>query len=153
VTYQLAPCLNRKNNVVANSRPGAIASPSNRADKLIMLGRYSHAFSPSRSIVAGLIQIHASGEGVYIGRLYTGSRRDKIWVLDEELAFLERAPKHLHLPLTLALWTGQRQGDLLKLAWSAYDGTHIRLKQSKTKGLQESRHRRRDLQTIFAERQ
>jgi integrase len=132
---------------------GAIASPSNRADKLIMLGRYSHAFSPSRSIVAGLIQIHASGEGVYIGRLYTGSRRDKIWVLDEELAFLERAPKHLHLPLTLALWTGQRQGDLLKLAWSAYDGTHIRLKQSKTKGLQESRHRRRDLQTIFAERQ
>jgi integrase len=32
----------------------------------------------------------------------------------------------------LALWTGQRQGDLLRLSWSAYDGTHIRLKQSKT---------------------
>jgi len=32
----------------------------------------------------------------------------------------------------LALWTGQRQGDLLRLPWSAYDGTHIRLKQSKT---------------------
>jgi integrase len=31
-----------------------------------------------------------------------------------------------------ALWTGQRQGDLLRLPWSAYDGTHIRLKQSKT---------------------
>jgi len=74
----------------------------------------------------------ASISGVYIGRLYTGSRRDKIWVLDEELAFLERAPKHLHLPLTLALWTGQRQGDQLKLTWSAYDGTHIRLKQSET---------------------
>src|SRR6476660_9538329 len=73
-------------------------------------------------------QIHASGEG----RLYTGSRRDKIWTLDDELAFLERAPKHLHLPLALALWTGQRQGDQLKLTWSAYDGTHIRLKQSKT---------------------
>jgi integrase len=71
---------------------------------------------------------HASGEG----RLYTGRRRDKIWTLDDELAFLERAPKHLHLPLTLALWTGQRQGDQLKLTWSAYDGTHIRLKQSKT---------------------
>src|SRR5215510_7081452 len=27
---------------------------------------------------------------------------------------------------------GQRQGDLLKLTWNAYDGTHIRLKQSKT---------------------
>src|SRR5262245_17799993 len=32
----------------------------------------------------------------------------------------------------LALWTGQRQGYLLRLSWSAYDGTHIRLKQSKT---------------------
>ena len=32
----------------------------------------------------------------------------------------------------LALWTGQRQGDLLRLPWSAYDGTHIRLRQSKT---------------------
>jgi integrase len=29
------------------------------------------------------------------------------------------------------LWTGQRQGDLLRLPWSAYDGTHIRLRQSK----------------------
>ena len=66
------------------------------------------------------------------GRLYSGSRRDKIWTLDDELAFLEKAPHHLHLPLTLALWTGQREGDLLKLTWSAYDGTHIRLRQSKT---------------------
>jgi integrase len=44
---------------------------------------------------------------------------------------LERAPAHLHLPLLLALWTGQRQGDLLRLPWSAYDGTHIRFRQSK----------------------
>jgi integrase len=32
----------------------------------------------------------------------------------------------------LALWTGQRQGDLLRLPWSAYDGKYIRLRQSKT---------------------
>ena len=32
----------------------------------------------------------------------------------------------------LALWTGQRQGDLLRLPWAAYDGTRIRLRQSKT---------------------
>ena len=36
------------------------------------------------------------------------------------------------LALTLALWTGQRQGDLLALPWSGYDGSHIRLRQSKT---------------------
>jgi integrase len=50
----------------------------------------------------------------------------------DEALFLERAPAHLHLPLMLALWTGQRQGDLLRLPWSAYDGTHIRLRQGKT---------------------
>ena len=33
--------------------------------------------------------------------------------------------------MVLALWTGQRQGDLLRLPWSAYDGKHIKLVQSK----------------------
>jgi integrase len=66
------------------------------------------------------------------GRLYRGTRRDSIWTAGDEATFLERAPAHLHLPLLLALWTGQRQGDLLRLPWSAYNGTHIRLRQSKT---------------------
>jgi integrase len=66
------------------------------------------------------------------GRLYRGSRAEKIWTAADEAIFLERAPSHLHLPLMLALWTGKRQGDLLRLPWSAYDGTHIRLRQSKT---------------------
>ena len=51
--------------------------------------------------------------------------------VSDEAAFFERAPAHLHLPLLLALWTGQRQGDLLRLPWSAYDGSHIRLRQGK----------------------
>jgi integrase len=66
------------------------------------------------------------------GRLYRSTRIEKIWTNDDETAFLKSAPALLHLPLLLALWTGQRQGDLLRLPWSAYDGTHIRLKQSKT---------------------
>jgi len=66
------------------------------------------------------------------GRLYRGSRRENIWTAADEATFLERAPAHLHLPLLLALWTGQRQGDLLRLPWSAYDGKYIRLRQSKT---------------------
>jgi len=64
------------------------------------------------------------------GRLYNGSRSEKIWTDDDEATFLRSAPAHLHLPLLLALWTGQRQGNL-RLPWSAYDGTHIRLRQSK----------------------
>jgi integrase len=66
------------------------------------------------------------------GRLYRGSRREQIWSADDEALFLERAPAPLRLALLLALWTGQRQGDLLRLPWSAYDGKHIRLRQSKT---------------------
>jgi integrase len=66
------------------------------------------------------------------GRLNRGNRREHIWSLEDEATFLTKAPKHLHLPLLMAVWTGQRQGDLLNATWHAYDGTHIRLKQSKT---------------------
>jgi integrase len=65
------------------------------------------------------------------GRVYRGSRSDRIWTADDESQFLQLAPKHLHLPLLLALWIGQRQGDLLRLPWSAYDGKYIRLRPSK----------------------
>jgi integrase len=77
----------------------------------------------------GLVAANPCEKG---GRVYRGSRADKVWTVDDEATFLKCAPAHLHLPLMLALWTGQRQGDLLRLAWSAYDGTRIRLKQSKT---------------------
>jgi integrase len=76
----------------------------------------------------GLVAANPCARG---GRLYRGSRAENIWTDADEAAFLERAPTHLHLPLMLALWTGQRQGDLLRLPWSAYSGTHIRLRQSK----------------------
>jgi integrase len=76
----------------------------------------------------GLVAANPCGRG---GRLYHGSRAEKVWTDADEAAFLERAPKHLHLALQLALWTGQRQGDLLRLPWSAYDGRQIRLRQSK----------------------
>jgi len=77
----------------------------------------------------GLIAANPCEKG---GRLYHGSRAEKVWTADAEALFIDRAPAHLHLPLILALWTGQRQGDLLRLPWSAYDGSHIRLRQSKT---------------------
>jgi integrase len=76
----------------------------------------------------GLVGANPCARG---GRLYRGSRAEKTWTAMDEAAFLERAPSHLHLPLLLALWTGQRQGDLLRLPWSAYDGKQIRLRQSK----------------------
>ena len=66
------------------------------------------------------------------GRLYAADRTDKFWGETEIAALLAVASKEIKLALVLALWTGQRQGDLLRLPWSAYDGSHIRLRQSKT---------------------
>ena len=66
------------------------------------------------------------------GRVYHGTRVDFVWSVEDEAAFLEHASVQLHLPLLLALWTGQRQGDLLRLPWSAYAGDELRLRQSKT---------------------
>jgi integrase len=66
------------------------------------------------------------------GRLYSADRTDKIWCDEDVTAFLSNAPPGLALAMMLALWTGQRQGDLLRLPWSAYDGRCFRLRQSKT---------------------
>src|SRR5262245_9722853 len=66
------------------------------------------------------------------GKLYQGTRADMVWTMEDEAKFLATAHPLLHLPLHLGLWTGQRQLDLLKLSWFAYDGTYIRLKQPKT---------------------
>ena len=57
---------------------------------------------------------------------------EKIWEETHIAAFLAVASEPLQRALVLALETGQRQGDLLTLPWSAYDGTWIRLRQSKT---------------------
>ncbi|PNU04563.1 tyrosine-type recombinase/integrase [Novosphingobium guangzhouense] len=67
------------------------------------------------------------------GRLYRAARAENVWTDADEAAFHAKAPDHLRLALTLALWTGQRQGDLLRLQWAAYDGQTIRLRQRKTK--------------------
>ena len=68
-----------------------------------------------------------------VAELAEGTRRDNIWSDDEIARFKAKTPEHMTRALMLALWTGQRQGDLLRMTWGAYDGTHIRLRQSKTR--------------------
>ena len=66
------------------------------------------------------------------GKLYHGTRVDKIWSENDVACFLRTAPPYLRLAMLLAINIGQRQGDLLRLPWSAYDGTNIKLRQKKT---------------------
>jgi integrase len=78
----------------------------------------------------GRIRVNPCEKG---GRIYHGTRIDHVWTADDIDTFLKGAPSHLALAFMLALWTGQREGDLLRLTWFAYDGTNIRLKPSKSR--------------------
>jgi integrase len=66
------------------------------------------------------------------GKLYHGTRASKIWSDQDIEGFLRVAPPYLRLAMLLAINTGQRQGDLLRLPWSSYDGATIKLRQRKT---------------------
>lgn len=65
-------------------------------------------------------------------RAYEGDRSDKIWLPEHVEAFMAVANDEMRLALVLALHTGQRQGDIRKMAWSNYDGTHLKVRQGKS---------------------
>lgn len=77
----------------------------------------------------GALSVNIAERG---GRIYKADRAEAIWDADAIRAMLAAASRPLQVALMLALWTGQRQGDLLALPWSAYDGEFLRVKQGKT---------------------
>jgi integrase len=64
-------------------------------------------------------------------RLYHADRSEIIWLPEHIAAFMKVAPIEMQRALILGLHTGQREGDLLRLVWSAYDGAWIKLRQGK----------------------
>lgn len=79
-----------------------------------------------------------------VEKVSNGTRRDMIWS-DTDIDLMrfgkkndsgevvtKPAPEPIVRAMMLGLWTGQRQGDLLKLTWTAYDGESIALRQGKT---------------------
>jgi integrase len=64
-------------------------------------------------------------------RLYHVDRSEIIWLPEHIAAFMKVAPLEMQRALILALHTGQREGDLLRLSWSAYKGDYIELRQGK----------------------
>jgi hypothetical protein len=77
-----------------------IASQRNRDVRLTMYWARSRAVLGA--LKRGLVAANPRERG---GRLYRGSRTDKIWTTDDEAAFMKTAPKHLYLPLLLAALT------------------------------------------------
>ena len=66
-------------------------------------------------------------------RLYHVDRSEIIWLPEHTSAFVKVAPIEMQRALILALHTGQREGDLLRLPWSAYKGSYIELRQGKAR--------------------
>ena len=66
-------------------------------------------------------------------RLYHADRSEIIWLPAHVAAFMAVASIEMQRAMILAFHTGQRQGDLLRLPWSAYDGTTITLRQGKAR--------------------
>jgi integrase len=65
-------------------------------------------------------------------RLYHADRSEKIWLPEHIDAFMKVAPIEMQRALIIALHSGQRQGDILRLAWSGYDGSSLTLRQGKS---------------------
>jgi integrase len=61
-----------------------------------------------------------------------GGKSHRIWTDAEIAALTGPEAGDVALPVLIALHTAQRQGDVLRLPWSAYDGQAIRLRQGKT---------------------
>ena len=78
----------------------------------------------------GLVAANPCEKG---GRLYQANRAEKIWSEEDEAAFMAAASPQMRLAVMLALWTGQREGDVLRVTWAAYDGQSIKFTQSKTR--------------------
>lgn len=68
-----------------------------------------------------------------VKRAYHADRSDKIWLPEHVEAFNKVAPAELQRCVMLALHTGQRQGDLIRLTWTSFDGLALTLRQSKGK--------------------
>lgn len=66
-------------------------------------------------------------------RAYRADRSDLIWLPEHIEAFNAKASEQLQRALLLALETGQRQGDLLRLTWNNYKNNQITLRQGKTR--------------------
>ena len=68
-------------------------------------------------------------------RAYASDRSEIIWLPEHIEAFLQVASPEMRLAMVLALHTGQRQADIRRFAWTAYDGACISLRQGKARRL------------------
>ena len=77
----------------------------------------------------GRISVNQAERG---GRIYSTDRTENIWTDETMNALFAVASDEIKAAVIMALWTGQRKGDVLRAPWSDYDGSYIKVKQGKT---------------------
>lgn len=105
-------------------RDGIAKTTPREADNLVSAIARVMAFALDRREIASNVLEK-------VRRVYSVDRSEMIWLPAQIDSFVKASTPDLGMALLLALHTGQRQGDLLRLPWSAYDGRAIRLRQSK----------------------
>lgn len=98
--------------------------PREADNRVTVLARVLSWAAKDRSLKANVL------EG--FDRAYSSDRADKVWLPEHLDAFLALANAEMQLAALLALHTGQRQGDIRRMAWTNYDGEKITLRQGKT---------------------
>jgi integrase len=68
-----------------------------------------------------------------VSRLHKVRKEHEPWPPEAIIAFDHAAPPNLRLALQLALFTGQRRADLVKMDWSRFDGTFIEVRRQKNR--------------------
>lgn len=103
------------------------------------IGRDTPREADNRLTVLSAVLSYAARRGRIAGnplegfeRLHHKDRSDLIWTEADVERFMRGAPVELQRALILAMHTGQRYGDLVRLRWSDYDGATIALRQRKT---------------------
>jgi len=67
-----------------------------------------------------------------VERLHSGTRKDIIWTDDQLAKLLTEGALHLRNVALVALWTMQRQADILSMPTLAFDGERVSIRQGKT---------------------
>ncbi|MDO5613621.1 MAG: tyrosine-type recombinase/integrase [Paracoccus sp. (in: a-proteobacteria)] len=104
------------------------------------IGRDRPREADNRLSVLSAVLTHAASKGNIrenplkgFERIYDADRSEMIWTDGDVATFMQAAPLELQQAMILAIHTGQRYGDLIRLRWADYDGTNVSLKQNKTK--------------------
>lgn len=102
----------------------APAAPTG-ADQMVSVFKTVLAFAEGRNLIS---QNHLAG----VKRSVVSDRSDQIWSAKEIKAILAVARPPLQRAIKLALFTGQRIGDLIRWKWSDYRNGMLYLQQEKT---------------------